>query len=307
MSSTYLRQTPNVHIHQLETFRSVYQLGGYAAAAAESDLSVPTIWQHIQAVERAYGVRLFEKVGRRVEPTAAARKLHDALDSILVGLQSTYELMQSSDQQPAELTVVAGNRMMLEDLAQPLHSFRKKQGDRLAIHQGNNKRAEEMIIADEADLGLSLEPTPDRASSKIHYEPAYIVDFLAVCPKRHLYAKSSGSLKELVRHPLVVTAPGTHGRQALEQALYRERLEADIVVETDNSGFTIACVQAGMGLGILAGRPDGKLCQKLAVRSLRKQLGRRQIVFMWRKGRHLSESLLALIEAVHSYYSSANS
>lgn len=64
-------------------------------------------------------------------------------------------------------------------------------------------------------------------------------------------------MRELVKHPLVVTAPGTHGRDALDQTLHAQRLTAEIVVETDNSGFTIACVQAGMGLGILAGRPDG--------------------------------------------------
>lgn len=295
-----LHQSTNLHVHQLYTFRSVYELGGYAAAAAVSDLSVPTTWQHIQAVEKAYGVKLFEKVGRQVQPTAAAETLYAAIDELLVGFESTFDMLQEPSNTDT-ITVVSGNRMMLEDLAIPLSEFRREFGNRLRIRNGNNKRAEELLLAEDADIALSLEPPPERESRRIHYEPAYVVDFLAVAPKRHAFAKAtSGSLRELVKHPLIVTVPGTHGREALEQALYRERIKANIVVETDNSGFTIACVQAGMGVGILAGRPDGQLCQQLATRSLRRPLGRRQIVFMWRKGRHLTPPLQGLIDAVRA-------
>ena len=293
----------NLQMQQLYTFRDVYESGGYAAAANQSRLSVPTIWQHIQAVERAYRVKLFEKRGRRVTPTPAADQLHEALDEILVHYESTFEMLHSDDEQSNRVTLVAGNRMMMEDLASPLAELQKLSSSQLMIRQGNNKRAEELLLAGEADLALSLAPTPEKMSGRIHYEAAYRVDFLAVAPKRHAFAKSpSSSLRELVKHPLVVTAPGTHGRDALEQALHREQLEANVLVETDNSGFTIACVQAGMGLGILAGRPDGPLCRRLVSRSLRRQLGSREIVFMWRKGRRLTPAMTGVIEMIRKHH-----
>ncbi len=297
-------RSAKLSVQQLFTFRKVYELGGYATAAAESGMSVASIWQHIRAVERAYEVQLFRKVGRRVEATPEAAKLYEVLDEILVDLESTFDVIGNETEDSDPIRIVAGNRMMMEDLTEPFAAFGKRFSNRLIIRGGNNKRAEQLLIDEEADIGLSLEPAPQRQSAKIHYEPAYFVDFLAVTPKRHPYVKTeSGSLRELVKHPLVVTAKGTHGREALEQALYRERLDALIAVETDNSAFTIACVQAGMGLGIVAGRPDGKLCQKLATKSLRRQLGRRQIVMMWRKGRRLTEPLLALVESVKEYRS----
>lgn len=293
----------NLHVQHLHTFRDVYTLGGYAAAAEENHLSVPTIWQHIRAVERIYGVKLFKKVGRRIQATPAAKQLYEALDEVLVGLESTFDLIASENAEANTITLVSGMRMMMEDLASPLSAFRKQFSNRLLIRHGNNKRAEELLLADEADLALSLEAGLQMESSLIHYEPAYSVDFLAVSPKKHPFAlANTGSLRELVKHPLVVTARGTHGRDALEQSLHRERLSADIHVETDNSGFTIACVQAGMGVGILAGRPEGQLCQRLATRSLRRQLGRRQIVFMWRKGRQLTDAMIGLIEEVHRHH-----
>ena len=215
----------NLQMQHLYTFRDVYESGGYAAAANESRLSVPTIWQHIRAVERAYQVKLFEKRGRRVTPTVAADQLHAALDEILVHYESTFEMLHSDGDQANQVTLVAGNRMMMEDLAVPFAAFQKQSSNQLMIRQGNNKRAEELLLAGEADMALSLAPSPDKMSGRIHYEPAYRVDFLAVAPKRHEFAKSpSSSLRELVKHSLIVTAPGTHGRDALEQALHRDCL-----------------------------------------------------------------------------------
>lgn len=294
-----MARSADLHIQQLHTFRDVYQEGGYAAASRLSSLSVPTIWQHIRAVEKQYGVPLFEKVGRGVRPTAAADRLYTALDELLVGLESTFELVAADDSQSGSITLVSGMRMMMEDLASPLAEFRKRFRNSLLIRHGNNRRAEELLASGEADIGLSLEPGLEQKSPMIHYEPAYLVDFLAVAPKRHPFWKSkTTTLREIVTHDLVVTAPGTHGRDALEQALYRERLSANIAVETDNSGFTIACVQAGMGLGILAGREDGLLCRGLVTRPLRRQLGHRQIVIMWRKGRRLTAPMLELVETI---------
>jgi len=290
-----------LNVQQLHTFRHVYCESGYAAAARACQLSVPTVWQHIQALEKAYGVRLFQKVGRQVRPTEAARRLYTAVDEILEGLDSTFDTIKSSTTEDDAITLVTGVRMMLEDLSQPLGAFRQRFANRLSIRHGDNRRAEELLVAGEDDLALTLEPSVGQQSTMIHYEPAYFVEFLAVArPEHPFWQAGTSSLREVVAHDLIVTAPGTHGREALEQAIHRERLQANIAVETDNSGFTIACAQAGMGLGILAGRSDGQLCHKLKTRSLRRQLGRRQIVFMWRNGRRLTEPLAALVDEIRS-------
>ena len=300
MLSPDVDRAVDLNIAQLHTFRLVMQHGGYAAAARVSHLSVPSVWQHIQALEKAYRVRLFDRVGRQVHPTDAAKRLYAEVDGILVRLESTFDIVQGSSADQT-IRMVSGVRMMLEELAQPLAAFHQRYPNPLVIQQGNERRAEQLLLADEADIAMTLEPGLRQASPLIHYEPAYTVDFLAVMKKNHAYAKAkSFGLRELARHALVVTTVGTHGRDALDQAMHREGLSANIAVETDNSAFTIACVQAGMGVGILAGRASGELCKRLATRPLSKQLGRRKIVFMWRSGRLLTEPMLELIEGIKS-------
>lgn len=301
VQATRLRSS-DLQVQQLHTFRDVYRLGGYSPAAVESEHTVGTIWQHIRALEKHYGTKLFEKAGRAVRPTAAADRLYDAIGELLAGLESTFDIVDNECMGTGPITLVTGVRMMMEDLAEPLTEFRKHSARRLIIRHGNNKRAEELILSGEADLSLSLEPGVDLASSTVHYEPTYSADFFAVSPKRHPFAKAgSSSLRELVKHPLIVTIQGTHGRDALDQALLRDRLTPTIAAETDNSAFTIACAQAGMGVGIVAGRLDGPLCSKLAVRSLRKQLGRRQMVFMWQKGRRPSAGEHELMDVINRH------
>lgn len=189
--------------------------------------------------------------------------------------------------------------MLLEDLAEPIARFRERHPNRLVIRHGHGARAEELLLAGGTDIAMSLAAGFQQESPKIHYEPAYMVEFFAISNPDHPFARAkTASLKSLVKHELVVTAPGTQGRTALDQALHREGLKANVAVETDNSAFTIACVKAGMGVGILAGRQTGALCSDLTTRSLRKQLGRRQIVFMWRKGQLLTEPVLELVEQI---------
>ncbi len=242
---------------------------------------------------------MFTKVGRQVQPTAAAAELFQSVSTLLAGLESSFDLVSQLQTGVNVLTVVAGMRMMYEDLVEPLRSFQDSYSGRLVLQHGTNRQAEEAVLSGEADIGLALQPDYKDESPQVIYEPAYRVDFLAIAHRQHPFARAkSDSLEEIVKHDLVVTAPGSHGREALERALHKNSLKANIVVETDNSGFTIACVQAQMGLGVLAGRESGLLCRNLHVRSLRKELGGRQIVFMVRKGRQLPSRLKMLMDCI---------
>jgi DNA-binding transcriptional LysR family regulator len=147
--------------------------------------------------------------------------------------------------------------------------------------------------------GSAWNPAWDRNRKKLHYEPVYSVDFLAIAPPEHALAKTKRfTLRDLSQHDLVVGSPGTHVRRTLEEAFHRQNLKPQVAVETDTSAFTIACVQAGMGVGVLAGVASGTLCQNLVVRSLQRQLGQRRIVVMWKRGRQLPQAMHELIQQV---------
>jgi DNA-binding transcriptional LysR family regulator len=287
-------------VQQLRSFCIVFEKQSYAAAAREVDLSVPTIWEQVRTLEKRYRTALFKRNGRRIQPTPAAALLYPALRALLAGLDSTFQLLREEEgDHPRTVTLVTGARMMLEDLGRPLKRFRDRYPNTyLRLLHGNRKMAEELIVAGEADLALTLEPGPGVGGEGICLERAYRIDYLALFPARHpLSRKPSLRLADLAAYPLVVGHGGTYGRQLLEQALHHEGLSdrVQIITETDTSAFTIACVRAGMGIGIVAGQARGFLARDLVARSLQRQLGQAWVAFLWKKGRHLTATVHALM------------
>ncbi len=61
----------------LEAFRIVCETGSVTRAAERLNLSQPAVSQLIARIERSFDLKLFDRgLGRRLEPTAAARALY---------------------------------------------------------------------------------------------------------------------------------------------------------------------------------------------------------------------------------------
>ena len=301
---THAFRADDLTVQQLRSFCVVYERESYAEAAAHLDLAVPTIWEQVQALQGRYRTTLFARRGRRIERTPAATALYHALRPVLAGVDSSYQVVHESAAEESTLTIVAGVRMLLEDLGEPLARFQQAHPRvRLRLVHGDNRAAEARLAAGEADLGLTLEPDPGQADRAVTYERAYPIEGLAVLPTGHPLGKTSRlRLADLVAHPLIVGHRETYGRHLLEQALHRDGLLDRLVVaaETDNSAFTCALVRAGAGVGVIAGRADGMLSRGLAVRSLRRSLGQIWIAFARQAGRQPTvavDTLMRLIMA----------
>src|SRR3974390_1899058 len=60
---------------QLRAFHRVAESGSFSAAARDSGVSQPHLSGQVAALERGWGVRLFERRGRSVIPTETGRQL----------------------------------------------------------------------------------------------------------------------------------------------------------------------------------------------------------------------------------------
>jgi DNA-binding transcriptional LysR family regulator len=305
MTSMSQKPADQLAIQQLRAFCCVCEKHSYAAASRELGLPVPTLWEQVRTLEKRTGALLFMRRGRNIEPTPAAEMLWQSLQSILTGLDSTFELLREEAGDLARtITVVTGARMMLEDLGPPLKEFRERYPRvRLRLIHDQAQGVEQRIVSGEGDLALALERGPGLTSRAVCSERAYRIDYLAVLPRRHALArKSSLDLADLACFPLIVGHSETYGRQLLDQALHHEGLleQMQVAAETDTSAFTIACVRAGMGIGIVAGRPRGTLSRGLVVRPLTRQLGQAWIAFVWKRGRRLPAALTAMMELIRA-------
>jgi DNA-binding transcriptional LysR family regulator len=71
---------------QLAAFDAVMRLGSVTRAAAALHMAQPTVSGHLRKLADAVGVPLFRCDGRRMQPTAAARALHQGALGVFAAL-----------------------------------------------------------------------------------------------------------------------------------------------------------------------------------------------------------------------------
>jgi DNA-binding transcriptional LysR family regulator len=290
-------------MQQIITFCEVYEKGGYVGASEALGLAGPTIWEQVKSLEKIYKTKLFDRTGRNIHPSVAGKLLYEMLRPLLASVDSTFEkIAEEANEYPQKIGLVTGARMMLEELGGPLGQFHQAYPQvKLALMTADNTSAQHFVLDGKADLALLIEPSPSMIAEEIHCERLYEIEYLVAMPRKHrLCRKTSITLEDLIEEELVVGNLNTIGRKMLEQARFRLGIEAPlkIVAETDNSAITIACVRAGLGIGLIASRPDGNLTKTVTTRSIASDVGRVYVVAAYRKGRILTKSLLTLLELV---------
>jgi DNA-binding transcriptional LysR family regulator len=291
-------------VQQIQFFCEVFDRESYAEAARQLGMTAPSLWSQVQLLERRYGVILFEKTGRRVTCTADARRLRELYRPVLNGLESTFEIVRPDGDHPQAITMVTGMRMALEELPAAVATFHK-QYPKVALRwqHADNMVAQEMVEQGDADLAVMLDTAAEHRSSCLQFKTVYRIEYLAIFPARHgLAKKATLRLGDLLSEPLVIGHPETFIRRALDVAIHQSNFTSPIqvAVETSNSAITIGCVRQGMGVGIIAGKANGRLLSGLRSRPLHSILGDARVIVAWKRGAILRQPVLDLIASIEA-------
>jgi DNA-binding transcriptional LysR family regulator len=296
----------DVTLAQLRGFATVCRSGSYAAAARDLMLTSPAVWEQMQGLERHYGCKLLRRRGNGIGPTMEGEHLLEMVRPLIAGIETTREaLHERGGALPPALTIATNLRVLVEEISEALAQFhRSYRGVRLRlIFTGND--VNERIASGDADLGLTLEAGPETpGAGLVEYRAAGQIDYLLVMPRRHPLAKAKAlSLRRILRFPLVLGESAAYSRHRVQEVLHRYNLteSVHIALETSSDEYTLACVRAGIGLGITVGAGRGPLYSGLTVRSLRRWFGAARLRFVWRKGAHLLDCQQALAKAIREH------
>jgi DNA-binding transcriptional LysR family regulator len=283
----------DLRLSQLRSYCEVCRLGSFASAAQKLHLTTPAVWEQVRALETHYGVKLLERDGRTIQMTAEGVALFDSLSRLLVEFDSTHDaVQQQSGVLPNRITVVVSLRVQMHEVLRALGQFQSRYPSvGLRIRETDSATVAQLLLSQDADLGVMLRPGPrDQSSSMIAYESIGELDFLLVAPPAHpLIAKRTLKISDIVQYPLVLGRPEAFSRRRFEEVLHSHQLEAkrSVALETSSGSLTLAAVREGLGVGIVACMPKSTLTAGLGVRSLRRWFGTAQMVFARRHGARL--------------------
>ncbi len=300
----------------LRAFCQTARLGSVSRAAEALFLSQPAVTLQLQALEREFGTRLFERSGRRLVPTREGETLYELARPLVDGLDALPEVFrrQTRGMDAGELAIAANSTTTLYLLPKLIAHFRAEHPEvRVVLHSAITADGADLVRENVVDLtfGSMIDVPPD-----ISYAPVYSFDQVLIAPPNHpLALHPAPTLADIAAHDLILPPKRLVTMRLVDQVFRRNRVPYRVALEVGGWEVIKQYVAMGMGISIIS-----SVClndadrQTLAVRPLDRLFPPRSYGVVMRKGKVLSPQARAFIDLVQpdlftrrDYYDSGHS
>lgn len=238
-------------LRQIGYVVAVADEGGFSAAARRLGVAQPSVSQAVAQLERELGVRLFDRIGRRVNVTAAGAALIPPARRMLLEARSAREAVASVGGLGAgRLDLVALPTVATDPLAGLVGTLRLAHPG-VRIHVAEPDTADEawsMVASGAAELALAEVP-PD--GSELVADAMFTQELVVIAPPGHPLRAGGVGPAELAGWALIAPPPGTSTRRLVDAALAAGGQQANVAVETAQRESIIPLVLSGAGVAVL--------------------------------------------------------
>ena len=235
---------------QLKTFLEVSRQKSFSRAAVKLLVTQPSISAQISSLEKAIGVRLFERGGGKVTLTAAGRVFEPFAEDCITRLNHIAITIADLERSPrGSLLISANDSTALYVLPTFFASF-KKRYPRVSLNIVRAERAKtiESVLNREADFGVVSLPLTD---PRLHIEVIHEDEWVLVMPPDHALAQQETvTLKQISQNSLLVPKSGRR-REHLDYLFAQGGLRPRLGMELDSYELLKRLIIAGMGIGFL--------------------------------------------------------
>ena len=239
---------------QLKAFVTVAREGSFTRAGKVLHIAQPSASALVINLQKELGVKLFEKLGTRPHLTEAGRRL----------LQFAEKGLAIIEKIPEEMEEVKGRRRLrvggsvlaaASFLPKAVQKFKKDHPEveiNLSIYSNDGLERE----LSEGNIDLALLSWAPR-SSQIYAERYHEEEIVVIAPPKHpLTKKSSVSLEQLSKEPLIAPKEGMRTREILEQVFAEKAIPLTPSIEIGNQ-FAVRdairnAVASDLGIGFVA-------------------------------------------------------
>lgn len=235
-------------LRSLEVFLTVVECGSMRAAAEQLYISQPSVSGVVADLEEEFGVRLFERLGKRLYITPEGEQLAGYAQRMLsLNGEICRQMRTSSSQMPLRI----GASMTVGSCVMP-QLVQKLEGAPPYVFVGNTGVVEQKLLRNELDVAL----VEGRIKSEDLLVTPVIQDRLAmVCTAEHAFAaRPSVRLADLARERLILREPESGSRQVLDLEFQRAGVPMLIGWECTNSQAILNAVRLGLGVALLSPR-----------------------------------------------------
>ncbi len=283
-------------LRHLRVFLAVYQTQNVTRAAERLHMTQPTVTRAVQELERYYGVRLFERINRRLYITQSGRQLYARAVHIVGSFDRMEKELKNWDEFGL-LRIGATPTLASVLLPKTLMTFEKKHPKlRVRCSVENGTHLQEALADDRLDFALI---EGEVAAEHLHAEP-FSEDRLILLlppddPRRNAPALT---LRELAESPLLLREKGSMGRSFLDRVFAAHDLPLEPLMESISTHAIIQAVHAGLGISFLPQRLIRHSVESgfVATRAVDDEPFARRNFAVWHEDKFLTRSARELLE-----------
>ncbi len=240
-----------MELKYLVTFKTILQCGSFQEAAQNLHYTQSTITFQMQQLEKELGVRLFEKIGRRMAVTQAGRDMVPYVDAVLQAAERLQNFGKDSGQLTGTLRLAVAETLLTYQMQPILAQFRAQApGVRLSIQCENCYRIRDRVLCGAVDMGIHYDVGGYGGSVVVQPLAEFPITLVAA-PQRPYSADDFQAQDSRQRTPLITNDRDGIYQHILDRWLSQRRIVLENIIELGNTETVKSCVCGDLGIALL--------------------------------------------------------
>ncbi|WP_141529515.1 LysR family transcriptional regulator, partial [Bacillus sp. AFS001701] len=236
-------------LRELEYFIAICEELHFTRAAEKLGISQPALSRQMRALEDRLGVRLFDRLGKKIAITEAGKILQEESEKIFSNIKYIYEQIGELQKVKRGKLIIGAMSEELSQLASVIFLEIHRMHPYLQMKIIMSDNIEDRVIQNEIDIALTHMPLENEQLTNI---PLYNEEFYLVVPFDHHLAEREKVDFEEIKDIQLVLSPKNHNcRKLIDDTATSMGFVFKPIIELTDVNSILSIVKAGIGATIL--------------------------------------------------------
>ena len=278
-------------LRHLKIFLTICETGNMTRASEALYLTQPAVSYAIAEMEKHYGVKLFDRINKKIYLTETGKKLKEYSKHLL----DTFDVFEKDIKEwGSSGTLRIGSSVTIGNCFLPKYvkSFTKNHPNtKVKVNIANTRDIVNLVLDNSIDLALIEGITSD---SNIMSKNLFSDTLNFICSNNcNLAGKKNIPFESIADKDFIVREKGSAGRDVIDGIMAVHGYDFDPLWETISTQSIINAVKDDIGISFLPATLTDKavLANEIATFTVSKISVNRDLKIIWHKQKHLSKSI----------------
>ena len=240
-------------LKHLRTFSTVAELGSVSKAALRLRVAQPALSRQIIDLEKELGLKLFDRIGRRLSLTREGDQLVENCRRVLGQVAGIAEQARIFHGGHAGSLKIGASPQVMESVIPMMLSSYAKTFPMVEVKLVEVFGRDQLIMLQRGDIDIGIGLLGQvQAEQRFAYHPLGTAEILAAChPSHELAKRKTVEIATLGRYPLLLLDSSYAFRKLFDASCRLAGLEPTVIVESRAPHALVALAEAGHGIAII--------------------------------------------------------